>query len=217
MSRIGKKPILIPENVEIKIVPPQRDPANGGKNQKVLIKGPKGEISQELPAEVRIEIKGKKIFILPNIPNPAFSGTGSRSQSDLGTEEGIKGRKLKRIKAFWGLVRSLLAGAIKGVVEGYEKKLQLEGVGFKANIEGEDLLLKIGFSHPVKIKTPQGIKFSVEKNIITISGINKQLVGQIAAKIRKIQPPEPYKGKGIRYVGEVIRRKVGKKVVATAT
>lgn len=201
MSRIGKKPILIPENVEIKIVQlqPRFQRGNGGKNQKVLIKGPKGEISQELPAEVRIEAKGKKIFILPQ------------------TEEGIKGRKLKRIKSFWGLFRSLLAGAIKGVVEGYEKKLQLEGVGFKADIEGEDLILKIGFSHPVKIKTPQGIKFSVEKNIITISGINKELVGQIAARIRKIKPPEPYKGKGIRYVGEVVRRKVGKKVVTTAT
>ncbi len=102
---------------------------------------------------------------------------------------------------------------IKGVKEEYEKKLEIEGVGFKAVLDGENLLLNVGFSHPVKIKTPPGIKFSVEKNIITISGIDKELVGQTAAKIKKVKPPEPYKGKGIKYLGEKIRRKVGKKAI----
>ena len=104
---------------------------------------------------------------------------------------------------------------VKGVTEGYEKKLEIEGVGYKANLEGQDLVLNVGFSHPVKIKAPEGIKFTVEKNIVTISGIDKGLVGQTAAKVRKVRPPEPYKGKGIRYVGEQIRRKVGKKAVST--
>ena len=110
----------------------------------------------------------------------------------------------------------MIFNMVNGVVAGYEKKLEIEGVGFKANIEGDQLVLNIGFSHPVKIKTPDGIKFSVEKNVITISGIDKGSVGQIAAKIRDARPPEPYKGKGIRYAGEQIRRKLGKKAVATA-
>ena len=94
-----------------------------------------------------------------------------------------------------------------------KKKLQLEGIGYKAHLEEEDLILQLGFSHPVKVKKEEGIKFSIEKNIVNVSGIDKELVGQVAAKIRKLRPPEPYKGKGIRYVGEQIRRKAGKKVV----
>jgi large subunit ribosomal protein L6 len=105
---------------------------------------------------------------------------------------------------------------IKGVKEGYEKKLEIEGVGYKARLEGNDLILEVGFSHPVKISPPEGIKFEVEKNIITVSGIDKELVGQVAAKIRKVRSPEPYKGKGIRYLGEIIRRKAGKKAVGVA-
>ena len=177
MSRVGKKPILIPGNVEVKI-----------EGQKVMIKGPKGELQREIRPEIKVEMRGNEIFVSPQI-------------------------ETKRTKAFWGLTRALIANMIKGVTEGFEKKLQIEGLGFRASIEDENLLLHIGFTHPVKIKTPLGIKFSIEKNIITVSGIDKELVGQIAAKIRKIKPPEPYKGKGIRYLGEVIRRKVGKKVV----
>lgn len=179
MSRVGKKPILIPERVEIKI-----------ENQKVKIKGPKGELEREIRPEIRVELKEGKIFVLPKI-------------------------ETKKTKAFWGLTRALLANAIEGVTAGYEKKLQIEGLGFRASLEGDNLVLQVGFTHPVKLKTPEGIKFSVEKNIITVSGINKELVGQIAAKIRKVKPPEPYKGKGIRYLGEVIRKKVGKKVAIT--
>ena len=105
---------------------------------------------------------------------------------------------------------------IQGVTEGFEKKLEIKGVGYRASLEGENLDLKVGFSHPVGIKKPAGINFSVEKNIITVSGIDKQLVGEIAAKIRRIRPPDPYKGKGIRYLGEVIRKKEGKKAVTAA-
>lgn len=175
MSRLGKKPIEIPEGVEVKI-----------EGQKVVIKGPKGELQREVRPEIGIEVKEGKILVSPQI-------------------------ETKRTKAFWGLTRTLLLNMTKGVTEGYEKKLEIEGLGFKASLEGDILVLEVGFSHSVKIKPPEGIKFSVEKNIITVSGINKELVGQIAAKIRKVKPPEPYKGKGIRYLGEVIRRKVGKK------
>ena len=179
MSRVGKKPILIAENVEVKI-----------EGQKVIIKGPKGELSREIRPEIKVEVKGNQIFVLPK-------------------------EETKKTKAFWGLTRTLLANMIKGVTEGYEKKLEIEGLGFKALVEGEDLKLLVGFTHPVKIKASQDIKFSVEKNVITVAGIDKEKVGLLAAKIRNVKPPEPYKGKGIRYQGEIVRRKVGKKVVTT--
>jgi len=156
--------------------------------QKVFIKGPKGDLQREVLPEIKVETKEGKIFVSP--------------QKDT-----------KRTNAFWGLTRVLIFNMVKGVSEGYEKKLEIQGVGYRASLEGEDLVLQVGFSHPVKIKKIEGIKFSIEKNIITISGIDKELVGQIAAKIRKIKPPEPYKGKGIRYLGEQVRRKAGKKVV----
>ena len=179
MSRVGKKPILIPEGVRVKI-----------EDQRVIISGPKGEISREVRPEIKVELKEGKIFVLPKI-------------------------QTKRTKAFWGLTRALLKNMVEGVTKGYEKKLEIQGIGFKANLEGNDLVLQVGFTHPVKIKGVPGIKFSVEKNIITVSGIDKELVGQMAAKIRAVKPPEPYKGKGIRYLGEKVRRKAGKKVVTT--
>ena len=179
MSRVGKKPILIPEGVEIKT-----------QERKVIVKGPKGELFREIPSEIKIEIKDNQIFVFPQT-------------------------ETKQTKALWGLTRALLANMVEGVIKGFEKKLQIEGLGFKASMAGQDLVLSVGFSHPVYVKSRDGIGFLAEKNIITVSGIDKELVGQIAAKIRKVRPPEPYKGKGIRYVGEVIRRKAGKKSVTT--
>ena len=179
MSRIGKKPILIPEGVEVRI-----------EGQKVVIKGPKGEILREIRPEIRIEVNENKIFLSPQI-------------------------ETKKTKAFWGLTRALIFNMVRGVTEGYEKKLEIEGLGFRAVLEGENLQLYVGFTHPIKIEAPQGIKFSIEKNIITVSGADIEKVSQIAAKMRKVKPPEPYKGKGIKYLGEVIRRKVGKKAITT--
>jgi len=178
MSRIGKKPILIPEGVEVKI-----------EGNIVIIKGAKGEITREIRPEIKVEIEDKKIQVSPC-------------------------KETKQTKAFWGLSRALLSNMIEGVTAGFEKKLEIEGIGFKAILEGENILLHVGFTNPVKIKIPQDIKISVEKNIIIISGVNKELVGQTAAVIRKAKPPEPYKGKGIRYAGEIVRRKVGKKAIA---
>lgn len=185
MSRIGKKPILIPDNVEFKI-----------EEQKATVKGPKGELSREIRPEIKVEIKEGKIFVSPK-ENAARKGA-------------------KKTKAFWGLTRALIMNMIEGVVNGYEKKLEISGIGYKAKVDGENLILQAGFTHSVDIKAVSGIKFLVEKNIITVSGIDKELVGQMAAKIRAVRPVEPYKGKGIKYVGEVIKRKLGKKAVATA-
>jgi large subunit ribosomal protein L6 len=187
MSRVGKKPILIPESVEIKT-----------EGQTVTIKGPKGELKRSIRPEIKLELKEGKLHVLPQ-------------------ELKLRKQESKRIKAFLGLTRSLLACMVEGVIKGYEKKLEIEGVGYRVNLEGGDLVMKVGYSHPVKVKVLPGINFSVEKNTITVSGIDKELVSQMAAKIRKIQPPEPYKGKGIRYAGEVVKRKLGKKVVTTGT
>lgn len=179
MSRIGKRPIEIPEGVEVKI-----------DSQKVSVKGPKGELFREVRPEIKIEVKEGKIALSPKMDT-------------------------KKTKAFWGLEAALLNNMIKGVTGGYEKKLEIQGLGYKASLEGNELSLRVGFTHPVEIKKPEGIDISVEGNIITVSGIDKEKVGQVAAKIRKAKPPEPYKGKGIRYVGEEVRRKVGKRVATT--
>ncbi|MGB2762086.1 MAG: 50S ribosomal protein L6 [Minisyncoccales bacterium] len=191
MSRIGKKPILIPEGVEVK-----KD------DRKIVVKGPKGELSKEIRPEIDIEIKAQEVYIFPK----------KEGQKTISKKE--SGKQAKNINAFWGLTRAFLANMIQGVKDGYEKKLQIEGLGYKASLEGNDLVLNIGFSHPVKIEALDNIELSIEKNIITISGIDKELVGMVAAKIRKVRPPEPYKGKGIRYIDEIVRKKVGKKAVA---
>ena len=155
------------------------------------IKGPKGEITRLIPREIKVEAKDGALFITPAI-------------------------QTKRTQALWGLARAILAHSVLGVSKGFEKKLELEGVGFRVNLEGKDLLLMVGFSHPVRFPAPPGIEFKVEKNVITVLGFDKELVGETSARIRALKKPEPYKGKGIRYQGEVIRRKAGKKVTAAA-
>lgn len=156
----------------------------------VFAKGPKGESQKEIPEEIKAEMKGGQIIIEP-------------------------AKSSNKTNALWGLARSLLANLIKGVAEGFEKRLEIEGVGFRANVQGDKLVLSLGFSHPVEVLSPKGINLQVEKNIIIVSGIDKELVGQTAANIRALKKPEPYKGKGIRYQGEIVRRKAGKKAVGT--
>lgn len=158
--------------------------------QNVKISGPKGEFSREIRPEVRVELKDKEILV-----------------------SALKETKLAR--SLWGTSRMLLSNMVTGVTEGFEKQLEIQGVGFKAELKGEELVLNVGFSHLVNINIPKDIKITVEKNIIKVTGIDKERVGQMAANIRKVKKPEPYKGKGIRYVGEQVRRKVGKKVVGT--
>ena len=180
MSRIGKKPIKIPENVNVEI-----------EDQKMKISGPKGEMIQKIHPEIKAEIIDGSILIFPK-----------------------KDSLSKKTRAFWGLYRTLIYNRIIGVTEGFEKKLEMKGVGYKAIIEDGNLVLSVGFSHPVKIRDPEGINLSVDKNIITVSGIDKGKVGEFAAKIKRVRKVEPYKGKGIRYLGEKVRRKEGKKVAA---
>lgn len=190
MSRIGKKPIQIPEGVEIKI-----------EGNRAIVKGPKGELSLEILPGIKVEAREDKIFVSPK--KEIFE----KKQNSCGAG--------KKTKAFWGLTQSLLCNMVEGVTAGFEKKLEIHGIGFKAAVEGKELVLYVGFTNPVKIKIPSDLKISVEKNIIIVSGIDKNLVGQTSATIRKAKPPEPYKGKGIRYLGEQVRRKVGKRAATT--
>ncbi len=159
------------------------------KGNLVVIKGPKGELSYTLPVPIEVTLKEDQIIV-------------SRKNNDKST------------RALHGLVRSDLNNLVEGVQNGFEKRLEIKGVGFRARLEGNVLVLELGFSHPVKVAKPEGIEFRVVKNIIVISGIDKKAVGATAAKIRALRPPEPYKGKGIMYQGEQIRRKVGKAVGA---
>lgn len=168
----------------------------------------------EIPSGVEVKIEGRKIFV---------KGSKGELSIDIAPEVLVKNednkvvvsieRETKKAKSLWGLTRTLISNMVEGVSKGHEKKLEIQGVGYRASLEGQDLVLLVGFSHPVRVKKPEGIDFNVEKNIITISGADKELVGQIAAKIRKVRKPEPYKGKGIRYVGEFVKRKVGKRAV----
>ncbi len=160
----------------------------------VIVKGPKGELKRNLHEKIAVKVEDGKILISPTVSGDLMS---------------------KKIGALWGLSRALVFNMIKGVTDGFEKKLEIEGIGYKAAIQGDKIVLNLGFSHPVEVLTPPGITFKVEKNVITISGIDKEQVGETAASIRAIKKPEPYKGKGIRYQGEVIKIKAGKKAVST--
>ncbi|OGZ18782.1 MAG: 50S ribosomal protein L6 [Candidatus Nealsonbacteria bacterium RBG_13_42_11] len=161
---------------------------------KIQVLGPKGELSREIRPEIKIEIKEGIISL------------------------SLRGEETKENKSLWGLSAAIINNMIKGVTVGFEKKLEIQGVGYKSEVQGDTLVLNVGFSHQVKMKISPQVKIAVEKNtLITVSGTDKELVGQIAANIRKVKPPEPYKGKGIRYLGEVVRKKVGKKVVGTTT
>ena len=184
MSRIGKKPIKIPEGVEVSIE------KIGDNGYKVKVKGPKGLLERKTNPLIKIEKKEGYLFFSPS-------------------------HKSKGASALWGTERALIANMIKGVTDGYTKQLEIRGVGYKAELKEEGLILNIGFSHPVLYRIPEGIEVKVEKNILKISGIEKEKVGKVAAEIRAKKKPEPYKGKGIRYLGEKVIIKAGKKAVGS--
>jgi large subunit ribosomal protein L6 len=154
----------------------------------VSVKGPKAELSVSLPPKVTVAQRDNQLIV--SVPQETDS----------------------RQAAFWGLGRSLIANAIEGVTSGFEKKLEINGVGYKVQLKGRILILNVGYSHSVEFPLPEGIEAQVEGNVITISGASKQLVGEITSQIRAIRKPEPYKGKGIKYSDEIVRRKVGKVV-----
>lgn len=176
MSRIGKRPIPIPDKVTVTI--------NGNH---VTVKGPKGQLEQTLPDLVKVEQKDKEVEVIR-----------------LGESRKARERH--------GLSRTLVANMVEGVSKGYEKRLKIEGVGYRAQVQGKNLILNVGYSHPVEIEPLGDVQFEVaERNTeIIVRGINKEIVGNISARIRAVRPPEVYKGKGIRYQGETIRRKAGK-------
>ena len=155
--------------------------------QKINIKGPKGELEYEVHPSVKIVVEDKTIICSVQKEN-------------------------KKVSALWGTSRARIASMVEGVSEGFVKELELQGVGYKANIKGKDLELAVGYSHPVVIEAPEGISLTVDKEMIKVEGADAVLVGQVAADIRKVRKPEPYKGKGIRYKDEHVRRKVGKVV-----
>jgi large subunit ribosomal protein L6 len=180
MSRIGKKAISIPDAVTITV----------GKDNVVTVKGRKGELKQAIDRDITVEVKDGHVYF---------------------------GRPTDQIRhrALHGLYRALIANLVKGVTEGYERKLELIGVGFKAANQGNVLDLSLGYSHNIIFEVPKELKVATEtlkgqNPIITLEGIDKQLIGQVAAKLRSLRRPEPYKGKGVRYVGEVVRKKAGK-------
>lgn len=180
MSRIGKQPVVAPNGVTISV----------GKDNVVAVKGPKGELKQAIDRDITVEVKDGQI-------------TFARPTDQI------------RHRAMHGLYRSLVSNMVKGVTDGYERKLELIGVGFKAANQGNILDLALGYSHNIIFEIPKEIKVATAQEkgqnpIITLEGIDKQLIGQVAAKLRSLRKPEPYKGKGVRYVGEVVRKKAGK-------
>lgn len=180
MSRIGKKPVMIPADVTITV----------GNDNVVTVKGKKGELKQAIDRDIKVEVKDKQVnFVRP-------------------TDQ-------IRHRAMHGLYRALIANMVKGVTTGYEKKLELIGVGFKASNQGNVLDLSLGYSHNIIFEVPKELKVATAQEkgqnpTVTLEGIDKQLIGQVAAKLRSLRKPEPYKGKGVRYVGEVVRKKAGK-------
>ena len=180
MSRIGKKPVVVPSGITVTV----------GSDNTITVKGPKGELKQAVDRDIKVEVKDGKIEI-------------SRPTDQI------------RHRALHGLYRSLLSNMVKGVAEGYKRQLELIGVGFKASNQGNLLDLALGYSHNIIFEIPKELKLATaqekgENPKIMLEGTDKQLIGQVAAKIRGLRKPEPYKGKGVRYTGEVVRKKAGK-------
>ena len=174
MSRIGKKPIAVPPQVEVNI-----------EDNTVQVKGPKGQLQLAIPAGIRVERQDVQLLVL---------------------------RQDDSLAARHGLVRSLLANTVQGVTQGFLRELEIVGIGYRAEVKGKSaVLFSLGYSHPIEFPIPEGIQISVDRQTrIAVSGIDKQKVGQVAANIRALRPPDPYKNKGIRYAGEVLVKKVGK-------
>jgi large subunit ribosomal protein L6 len=176
MSRIGRKPIPLPDGVAVTISP-----------GRVQVNGPLGELAQSVPQRITVEQGDGEVLV--------------KRPTDRGED-----------RALHGLTRSLVANMVEGVTRGFEKRLEIQGVGYRAQMKGQDLELAVGFSHPVLYKQPSGITFDVpQPTLVVVKGIDKQQVGKVASEIRAVRPPEPYKGKGIRYSGEYVRRKIGKR------
>ncbi|NOZ22135.1 MAG: 50S ribosomal protein L6 [Planctomycetes bacterium] len=192
MSRIGKLPVPVPKDVTASV-----------SADVLTVEGSKGKLTQELPQGITAKIEEQDVLVEQETKRMTVVVFERQDES-------------RRMKALHGTIRAHAANMVKGVAEGFEKKLQIVGVGYSAKIEGKTLELNVGYAHPVRFEIPQGIEIDVASATqFTVKGASKQLVGEVAAKIRAVQPPEPYKGKGIRYAEETVRRKAGKAFVAT--
>lgn len=176
MSRVGKNPVTLPDNVEVRT-----------QGSFISVKGPKGELKWDMPDGIKVSVQDKSIVV--------------KRLSDV-----------KGVRALHGTARSIIADMVRGVSEGYQRVLEIVGIGYRAQVQGNKIVFALGYSRPVEFTLPQGITAEVDRRQtqLTLRGIDKQLIGQVAANIRSLRPPDPYKGKGIRYAGEQIRLKPGK-------
>ncbi len=179
MSKIGKKPITVPDNVKVQI-----------SADSIKVEGPNGKAELTILKGLKLTIDGNSLTVVPD-------------------------NESKQIRSNWGTMRALIQNAVTGATTDFSKELIIEGIGFRAEVQGSNLVLNIGLSHQVRFPIPPGVKIATEKNVIRISGSDTVQVGDVAAQIRKLKKPEPYKGKGIRYSDEIVRRKAGKKAVST--
>jgi len=184
LSRIGRRPVPIPQGVKVEI-----------KEGKIVVEGPKGKLEKPLPPMVEVAIEGQEVRVRP---------------------QEVRKKLQRKAKAFQGLTRALINNMVTGVSQGFARSLDLVGLGYRAEVKGDEIVFSLGYSHPINFKLPPGIKAKVEKGSgevqmrVILEGIDKELLGETAARIRRLRPPEPYKGKGIRYTGEHIIRKAGK-------
>ena len=180
MSRVGKKPIPLPDGVEVKI-----------SREELEVKGPRGSLMHRIPSGISVHQEGSLLVVTRKNDTP-------------------------KLRALHGLMRSLAANSVTGVTEGFQKELEIEGIGYRAQLKKDVVVFQLGFSHPVEFQVPEGVEVKIEgANLIVVSGIDRQKVGQVAADICRLRRPDVYKGKGIRYKGEVLRKKVGKAATGT--
>jgi len=177
MSRIGKKPILLPSGIDLTV-----------EAGKVVVKGPKGSLTVTLPPHSSVSLQAEPKAALVSV------------EDETNVEQ----------RAIWGLTRQLIQNAVDGLQKPFEKALEFVGVGYRVNLQGRKLVMEVGYSHDVEFELPEGVEAKVDKQIVTLTSADKYLLGETAAQIRRVRPPEPYKGKGVKYVDEVIRRKAGK-------
>ena len=180
MSRVGKKPIPLPDGVEVNI-----------SREELEVKGPRGSLMHRIPSGISVHQEGSLLVVTRKNDTP-------------------------KLRALHGLMRSLAANSVTGVTEGFQKELEIEGIGYRAQLKKDVVVFQLGFSHPIEFQVPEGVEVKIEgANLIVVSGIDRQKVGQVAANICRLRRPDVYKGKGIRYKGEVLRKKVGKAATGT--
>ncbi len=184
LSRIGRRPVPLPQGVKVEI-----------KGDRIVVEGPKGRLEKPLPPMVEVEVTDQEVKVKP---------------------QEVRKKLQRKAKAFQGLTRALINNMVIGVSQGYKRSLDIIGLGYRAELQGQEIVFHLGYSHPIHFKLPEGVKAKVEKGSgdvqaqVVLEGIDKELLGETAARIRRLRPPEPYKGKGIRYTGEQIIRKAGK-------